>query len=376
MAFESFPAAGPSPFHDLNPLKAEAQLLATPAAALSGARQAPFNTPEAQRDNHFAGGAALDASALSAAVQQLSIQQALAAQLGAGEGGAAAPVLTAADPETVAAIARAQMQLEAAAATLVAAATARPHLVRSESASARTSPGEQHSADRSSGVRQSSSLDTTPTARQSAAVPFGTVHSSSPKLGRQKAAPHTVGALPRPSRLSHQGSPGAADCSPMTARAAAQCDVVDLSSWGSMPAEDRQRCEGIFVDKVGRGGLAAAAFCCGHLLEDAYVGEAYFWECRACIKPCRNGVCLLCALQGYEAQGGMRKPDAQQLFARLQMAPYLFQQVYTAADIDKDGVLSKQVGLQPQRTHLGFVAAAAESPRNPRTRPMCPPMLA
>lgn len=42
----------------------------------------------------------------------------------------------------------------------------------------------------------------------------------------------------------------------------------------------------------------------------------------------------------------MAKPDAQQLFAKLQMAPHLFAQVWAAADVNADGVLSKQVGVE------------------------------
>ncbi len=49
-------------------------------------------------------------------------------------------------------------------------------------------------------------------------------------------------------------------------------------------------------------------------------------------------------MQGYQALGGMGRGDAQQLFARLQMAAHLFAPVWSVADRDRDGVLSMQVG--------------------------------
>ena len=38
----------------------------------------------------------------------------------------------------------------------------------------------------------------------------------------------------------------------------------------------------------------------------------------------------------------MAKPDAQQLFARLALAPHLFGQAWAAADMDGDGVLARR----------------------------------
>ncbi|GAB4822703.1 hypothetical protein N2152v2_009749 [Parachlorella kessleri] len=283
----------------------EAPLYPTPATALPGAAAVPgFSTPQAQRGNRFAAGG-LDAAALTAAMQQLSVQQALALaqqQQGALQQGGFLEGVDAA------AVARAQVQLEAAAAQLVAVATARPHY----SPAGSNSGG---SADRGSMLSRGSSLDTAAGASRQA--PFTArdhhVQANAPRLARHMTAPaHTLGPLGaaaeqrqaslRPSRFSHQQQVSGAEAAhpeqggsaPLTARAAVQSDVVELSAWPAMPVEDLQHCQRMFETK------------------------------------------------GYEKLGGMALADAQQLFARLRMAPHLFAPVFSAADADKDGLLCKQ----------------------------------
>jgi hypothetical protein len=231
----SMPAGYPSP---ASSLAQETPLRPTPAASMPSLA-APFSTPPPQHINRFAG--ALDPAALAAAMQQLSVQQALAAQLGPGAGMHAQQqglCLNPADPEAAAAVARAQVQLEAAAAQLVAAATARPHYSPSNSGS------EVHSGCASRGGSVDGLRQATFTARDH----------NSPRLGRHLSSAEQRPPS-RPSRLSQQSpstSTGTApDGAPMTARAAAQSQVVQLSSWQPMPAEDLDRCKKMFVAKVG-----------------------------------------------------------------------------------------------------------------------------
>lgn len=258
-----------------------AALHTTPLAAGLAGRTglAAYASPQVQRVQHFAGAATaapaaappVDPTALAAAVQQLSLQQALAVQLAASEGSVPgqSPSLAGvlADPAAAAAIARAQAQLEAAAASLVAAATARPSTLSQERGLG------------AGALRGGASEAAHPSAAARPAQPFTArdhhVHASAPRLGRPTPSPAAASSLGplgaavqqpqpgqhrQPSRLSRQSSPNVSQPAsqadsgggaPMTARAAAQADTVELSSWQPMAVEDLQRCEGIFSSKVG-----------------------------------------------------------------------------------------------------------------------------
>ena len=279
-----------SPFSELNPLRGGAQPasngaaspFASPAGALAPQEAAPlyatplaaghpapgaaaFATPDTQQQRAAAAAqlaaGAVDPHALAAAMQQLTIQQALAAQLAAAGGrGVQAPVLSPADPETAAAIARAQAQLEAAAASLVAAATARP-----AAPPALASPPGPPTLERSGGsvVSRASSMD-------ARSAPFTArdhhVHANAPRLGRHLSAPvsHALGPLgagehllqPRqPSRLSHAGSASAASSAPgsapLTARSLVPPPDAEAAALQPLPPEDLERCEKMFAAKVG-----------------------------------------------------------------------------------------------------------------------------
>lgn len=199
---------------------------------------------------HFA--ATEDPNVSTVAMQQLSIQQAFSLK-SVQPARTSNFVLEHSGPETAEALARAKTQLEAAAATLVAAATAPPNMHQQAFSPSGSISQLSDNVAYQHATFQHDGMD-------SQAVPFTARNHNKLVCAKQErlqssSASHALGPLgagelrlqQQPSRFL-QLSPGYS--APMTARAAQQSDVVDLASWDAMPLEDLERCQKLFIEKV------------------------------------------------------------------------------------------------------------------------------